>query len=276
MLPDLAPSFLGFPTEIRLQIYSYCFGFEETALPRWGHGQPPRCAALLRTCRQVYAEARAILYNQTTIVINGKGIHPSPTTIDRHIGGAEGRLWLRHLVIVEPRAMPYRYAPGVFSKRRRIADWNFSILRHFPSVRMITLTDPGPIPIRLSADDKCEKSLFALETFLCLQLAQALGALDVCDLRPEVAVFASARITFVNSEGKSGPGYSNSVVVHQRQCKWALRSPQIGCAGEVVAKVRLHPASNMRALEESDATIAQLILSRHIHADDWFPVRCVY
>ena len=86
---------LELPPELRLNIYSLCFGYEETALPRWPHGRAPRGTALLRTCRTIYTEAHPIFYAQTNVVLNGMGIQPFPSTIDRYLRDPQARRLLR-------------------------------------------------------------------------------------------------------------------------------------------------------------------------------------
>lgn len=268
-----APSILYLPVELRLSIYSLCFGHEETALPRWAHGQAPRGVALLRTCRTVYNEAWPIFYSQTTIVLNGKGIQPFPATIDRHFGSADARTWLRQLAILEPRAMPYRYPQDRFPPRKLITDWNFDILRHLPNVRAVTISDITPIPIHVLCSECCSKIALALEQYICLQMSQTMLAFSKSGIQnfPSVTIFASARITFVGSLCFCDASEST-------ECKWRPLEPKAGCSREVEAKTQLHPPVEQVAISSDNELTARQVLLRHVHYDDdkdWFPVRCI-
>ncbi|KIW00258.1 uncharacterized protein PV09_08148 [Verruconis gallopava] len=276
-------SLLELPVELRLQIYSYSFGYEETALPRWGYGQPSRSVALLRTCRQIYTESRHILYNQTTLLLTGRSLHPLPGTVDKHFG-TMGRTWLRNLIIIEPRAIPYRYSFGVFPTRISATDWDFSILRHFPAVRGVEITDTGPIPLRLLLGESCEKMVQAVEQFIRSQLSQTLQAFSVtggAEKYPEVSIFASTRLWFTCPEvQQDSHDQTDAELVdlddsNNTTCNWysIMRSKPL--VRESVLRVKLHPVSEDATVNAEDYRLAKRIILRHMRMDSWFPVRSI-
>jgi hypothetical protein len=267
--------FLDLPAELRIAIYSLCFGYEETILPRWAAGQAPRGTAILRTCRRIHAEAWPMFYAQTTIVLKGNDIsRPSfPQTMDEHMKNPAGRMAIRELVILDPRIIPYRYPADQLPVRRRKSDWTFDFLRHLPGVRIVSITDVSPIPIHIGpgATERVEK-FRAIKHYLELQLAKTLTAFTKDDLkcRPSLAVYATARVVLIQVRYEELPSEANGLELGTTRHYQEVRE-------EHLVKAQLYPSVEASPPDDKAIHTARCMFELETLRSEggWFPVRCM-
>ncbi|KAL9619390.1 MAG: hypothetical protein Q9160_005985 [Pyrenula sp. 1 TL-2023] len=88
-IPDIQPSFLRLPLEIRNEIYKLCLVQKETALYA-GHPSEQISIALLQTCNQVYEETVPIFYLENTFPF-------SKRVTSAGDGSLKSILWDRHI-----------------------------------------------------------------------------------------------------------------------------------------------------------------------------------
>jgi hypothetical protein len=260
-------SLLTVPVELRLQIYSVCFGYEETALPRWQYGKM-RNVALLSTCRTIYKEAMPVFYSQTTLVLNSWQLLPFPTTIDRYMRGGRTRELLREVLIHDPLAMSYMYTPHSLPRKQRAKEWSIGLLtRHLPNLRTLTISDITPILIHVSCARSWIVRLSAAEQYIRQQLSQTLDLVNAKGIQrhAKLSVFASARLQARRI------GCPNHNVDHQ--CEWPLAEPKPNEMGEVVITVQLHPWPDQCSITADDRRLACDMFMRASIRDPQFPVR---
>lgn len=268
--------FLDLPAELRITIYSLCFGYEETILPRWAPGQSPRAIAILRTSRKIHAEAWPILYAQTTIVLKGIDIYrPAfPQLIDEHMRNPAGRMAIRELVILDPRIIPYRYQAEQLPIRRCHTDWTFDLLRHLPGVRIVTITDVCPIPVHISDSEpaECVVKFRAIKHYLELQLAKTLTAFPKDELhgRSNLTVLATARVILIRERSAHLTLEEDVLEVGTTRHSQEIRE-------EHLIKAQLYPSAEASPVDDEAVRTACSIfqLEGLRSPGDWFPVRCI-